>query len=55
MPAARFALVTGVAAFGWVGSAIVIASGMFVIYREHRLGLKRSRERAAKTPAGPGT
>ncbi len=38
-----------------VGSAIVVASGLFVIYREHRLGLKRSRERAAKTPAGPGT
>lgn len=38
-----------------IGSGIVIASGMFVIYREHRLGLKRSRERAAKTPAGPGT
>ncbi|BCP53114.1 permease [Kaistia sp. 32K] len=37
-----------------VGSAIVVASGMFVIYREHRLGIKRSRERASKTPAGPG-
>jgi drug/metabolite transporter (DMT)-like permease len=37
------------------GSAIVVASGLFVIYREHRLGLRRSRERAAKTPAGPGT
>ena len=33
-----------------LGSAIVIGSGLFVIYREHRLGLKRSRERAARTP-----
>lgn len=33
-----------------LGSGIVIASGLFVIYREHRLGLKRSRERAVKPP-----
>ncbi|MBB3929132.1 drug/metabolite transporter (DMT)-like permease [Kaistia hirudinis] len=34
-----------------LGSLIVIGSGMFVIFREHRLGLKRSREEAAKIPA----
>ncbi|MCX5515193.1 EamA family transporter [Kaistia algarum] len=33
-----------------VGSAIVIGSGMFVIFREHRLGVRRSREEASKTP-----
>jgi drug/metabolite transporter (DMT)-like permease len=33
-----------------LGSSIVVASGIFVIFREHRLGLKRSREAASKTP-----
>ncbi|MCX5493540.1 DMT family transporter [Kaistia dalseonensis] len=37
-----------------LGSGIVIASGLFVIYREHRLGLRRERERAAKTPTVTG-
>lgn len=36
-----------------VGAGIVISSGLFVIYREQRLGLKRAREQAAKTPS-PG-
>lgn len=33
------------------GAAIVIASGLFVIYREHRLGIDRSRARRASTPS----
>lgn len=37
----------------WVGSAIVIGSGMFVIYREQRLNLRRSREATVKTPFDP--
>lgn len=35
----------------FVGAAIVIASGLFVIWREHRLGLDRKRE--AKLPGPP--
>lgn len=34
-----------------VGSAIVIAAGIFVIYREHRLGLDRTKIRRATTPS----
>jgi len=34
-----------------VGSAIVIAAGIFVIYREHRLGLDRTKTRRASTPS----
>jgi drug/metabolite transporter (DMT)-like permease len=40
---------------GWatiVGSAIVTASGIFIIYREHRLGLERSKARRIVTPQG---
>jgi drug/metabolite transporter (DMT)-like permease len=40
---------------GWatiIGSAIVTASGIFIIYREHRLGLERARGRRAITPQG---
>ena len=40
---------------GWatiIGSAIVTASGIFIIYREHRLGLERARARRAITPQG---
>lgn len=33
-----------------VGAAIVIASGIFVIYREHALGIASSRQRAAGPP-----
>lgn len=33
------------------GSVIVIAAGVFVIYREHRLGLDRTRARRASTPS----
>jgi len=34
-----------------VGSVIVIAAGVFVIYREHRLGLDRTKTRRASTPS----
>ncbi|WP_417685991.1 DMT family transporter [Roseibium sp.] len=34
-----------------IGAAIVIAAGVFVIYREHRLGLDRTRNRRASTPS----
>ncbi len=34
-----------------VGAAIVIAAGIFVIFREHRLGLDRTRARRASTPS----
>lgn len=34
-----------------VGSAIVIAAGIFVIYREHRLGLDRTKDRRAYSPS----
>ncbi|MTH97785.1 DMT family transporter [Roseibium sp. RKSG952] len=33
------------------GSAIVVASGIFVIYREHRLGFDRTKDRRAYTPS----
>jgi drug/metabolite transporter (DMT)-like permease len=36
------------------GAAIVIAAGLFVIFRERRLGIDRTREREAETPpVGP--
>lgn len=35
-----------------VGSAIVIAAGIFIIYREHQLGLKRDKARSLVTPQG---
>jgi drug/metabolite transporter (DMT)-like permease len=34
------------------GAAIVISAGIFIIYREHRLGLARARARKASTPQG---
>lgn len=39
---------------GWTiaGSVVVIASGIFIIYREHRLGLKRKKDRQFVTPQG---
>jgi drug/metabolite transporter (DMT)-like permease len=33
-----------------VGTAIVIGAGLFVIYREHRLGIERRRSKEAQTP-----
>ena len=35
------------------GTAVVIAAGLFVIYREHRLGIERSRYKQAQTPSTP--
>lgn len=32
------------------GAAIVIAAGLFIIWREHRLGLERKRAKAAQSP-----
>ncbi|WP_026379609.1 DMT family transporter [Afifella pfennigii] len=36
----------------WVGSAIVIAAGIFIIFREHQLGLERARMKSVTTPQG---
>lgn len=33
-----------------LGSAIVIGAGLFVIWREHRLGIERSRAKSVQTP-----
>ncbi len=38
-----------------VGTAIVVGAGLFVIYREHRLGIERSRSKQAQTPTTPLT
>ena len=38
-----------------VGTAIVIAAGLFVIYREHQLGIERSRSKQSQTPTTPLT
>lgn len=47
-------LVFGEFPTGWTiaGSVVVIASGIFIILREHRLGLKRSKVRQIVTPQG---
>jgi drug/metabolite transporter (DMT)-like permease len=54
-----WALVIGYLAFGEVpeaivlmGAAVVVAAGLFVLWRERRLGLDRTREREAETPPG---
>ena len=36
-----------------VGASIVIAAGLFVIYREHRLGIERNLSKQAQTPTAP--
>lgn len=53
------ALAIGYGVFGEVptatmltGAAIVIAAGVLIIWREHRLGLERNRQRKAMTPQG---
>jgi drug/metabolite transporter (DMT)-like permease len=55
-----WALIASLAIFGtWpsltvlAGAAIVIAAGLFVIYREHRLGIERTRSKRAQTPTTP--
>ena len=35
-----------------IGSVIVVAAGIFIIYREHRLGLERKRARRVTPPQG---
>jgi hypothetical protein len=35
-----------------VGGVIVVGSGLFIIYREHRLGLDQSKVREVVTPQG---
>ena len=34
------------------GAALVVAAGLFIIWREHRLGLERGRARKVMTPQG---
>jgi len=55
-----WALIVSLAVFGtWPsatvlgGAAIVIGAGLFVIYREHRLGIERTRSKRAQTPTTP--
>ncbi len=36
-----------------IGTAIVIGAGLFVIFRERRLGIERSRSKRAQTPTTP--
>jgi drug/metabolite transporter (DMT)-like permease len=36
-----------------VGTAIVVGAGLFVIFREHRLGIERTRAKRAQTPTTP--
>ncbi|UXX81689.1 DMT family transporter [Roseovarius pelagicus] len=54
-----FALVIGYVIFDEVptqpmltGAALIVAAGIVIIIREHRLGLKHGRSRAVKTPQG---
>ncbi|MFN3938205.1 MAG: DMT family transporter, partial [Gemmobacter sp.] len=54
-----FALAIGYAVFDEVptlamlgGAALVVAAGIIIIWREHRLGLERARQRKAMTPQG---
>jgi drug/metabolite transporter (DMT)-like permease len=54
-----FSVIIGLVFFGdvptWftlIGGVIVVGSGLFIIYREHRLGLDRSRVREVVTPQG---
>jgi S-adenosylmethionine uptake transporter len=35
-----------------IGAAIVVGAGIFIIYREHKLGLERRAARKASTPQG---
>lgn len=34
------------------GAALIVTAGVLIIWREHRLGLERSRQRKAMTPQG---
>lgn len=35
-----------------IGAALIVTAGILIIWREHRLGLERSRQRKAMTPQG---
>jgi drug/metabolite transporter (DMT)-like permease len=55
-----WALIVSLVIFGtWpsgivlLGTAVVVGAGLFVIYREHRLGIERTRSRRAQTPTTP--
>lgn len=55
-----WALIVSLLVFGtWpsvtmlIGSAVVIAAGLFVIFREHWLGIERARSKRAQTPTTP--
>jgi hypothetical protein len=37
------------------GTAVVIGAGLFVIWREHALGIERARSKRAQTPTTPLT
>jgi drug/metabolite transporter (DMT)-like permease len=57
-----WALIVSLAVFGaWpsgimlFGTAIVVGAGLFVIYREHRLGIRRNRSKQSHTPTTPLT
>lgn len=54
-----FALVIGYAVFDevptltmLVGAALVVSAGILIIWREHKLGLERAKQRKAMTPQG---
>lgn len=54
-----FSIIVGFVVFGdvpsapmIVGSVILVGSGIFVIYREHMLGLERQKAKAVQTPQG---
>ena len=34
------------------GAALIVAAGLFIIWREHRLGLERAKARKVMTPQG---
>jgi drug/metabolite transporter (DMT)-like permease len=36
------------AATTWLGATIIVGSGLYTLYREHKLGKDRARERAAE-------
>jgi hypothetical protein len=38
-----------------LGTGIVIGAGLFVIFRERRLGIERARSKRAQTPTTPLT
>ena len=53
------ALAIGYSLFGEVptgamlwGAALVVSAGLFIIWREHRLGLEHGRARKVMTPQG---